>query len=148
MKLEEIIDLFQSVDDTLKVDLLLDFGRKLPEADASLLKSIDADRHRLHECQTPVFLWVTVSDDRVDIVGHVADEAPTVKGFLGLLIEAFKDSTPEEIAAAPVDLVEQLGLSGLFRMNRAVGLAAMINRIKREVGVAAASKNRDKMHVC
>ncbi len=79
-----------------------------------------------------MFLWVVCENGGIHIHVDVGEEAPTIKGFLSILIEAFGGSKPEELAEAPSDLLNQLGLSELIRMTRAVGLSAIIGRIKRE----------------
>ena len=91
-----------------------------------------AGAHRVPECQTPVFLWVEPENGIVRLYAHVAEEAPTVQGFVAILVEAFDGGPAEALAAAPADLVYQLGLADLLRMNRAVGLSAVISRMKRE----------------
>lgn len=131
-RLNEIIDAFIDADPELRAELLIDYSRRLPALPERLKAERDAGLHRVPECQTPVFLWVEY-DGRVHIHADVAEEAPTVKGFVSLLAHAFEGATPDEVAGAPSDLVQQLGLAELVRMTRAIGLSAVLNRIKREV---------------
>lgn len=129
-KLDDIIETFQSVDAEMRGQLLLDFARRLPPLPTQFHEARDAGLNRVHECQTPVFLWVEHSNGDVRIYADVAEEAPTVKGFISILVRAFDGATREEVANIPSDLLERLGLNELIRMTRVVGLTAVLARIK------------------
>lgn len=129
--LDEIIDVFQSVDPQMRLELLLDFSKRLPALPSKYQAERDAGLHRVPECETPVFLWVETDHGTVHIHVDVAEEAPTVKGFISILVKAFNGAKPQDLAQAPLDLLERLGLADIIRMNRAVGLAAILGRIKR-----------------
>lgn len=131
--LDDIIDTFQSVDRETRLELLLDFSKKLPPLPPEHKAARDAGLNRVHECMTPVFLFVERDNGRVHLHADVAEEAPTIKGFVSILVQGLEGATPAEVAATPNDLVDRLGLADLLRMNRAVGLAAVLARIKREV---------------
>lgn len=132
-KLDDIIATFTSLDEPLRLEVLLDYARKLPELPADLAERADADEARVHECMTPVWLWV-----RTDGQGHVAlharvgEEAPTLRGIISVIAHGHEDATPQQLAQLPRDLVQRLGLGGVVRMNRMIGLGAMIDRIRRE----------------
>jgi len=136
-KLDEIIETFQSVEPDIRLELMLDYSRRLPPLPQKYHAQRDAGVNRVPECMTPVFLWIEQDNGSVRIHVDVAEEAPTVRGFLSVLIDAFEGASREEIAAAPSDLLERLGLSDLIRMNRAMGLASILGRIKRAAGEAA-----------
>lgn len=130
--LSEIIDAFQSVDVDTRLELLLDFSKQLPPLDERRAAERDAGLHRVPECMSPVFLWVEPgsNDDSARIILDVAEEAPTVKGFLSIIVQSYDEHRPEEIRNLPLDLVNRLGLSSVIRMNRAHGIAAIITRIR------------------
>ncbi len=88
---------------------------------------------RVHECQTPVFLYVEVTKGMVRIHADVPRESPTVRGFLSLLIKQLDGATPAEVEATPQDLLDQLGLTQDLGMTRTQGLTAILGRIKRAV---------------
>jgi len=143
-ELSDIIDAFQSVEVETRLELLLDFSRLLPELDERHAAERDAGIHRVPECMSPVFLWVEPDPPEIDssnrtvhLILDVAEEAPTVKGFLSIILQAFDHHHAGEIAALPLDLVNRLGLSSVIRMNRAQGIAAIITRIRK--GAAALS---------
>lgn len=136
--LRDIIDIFQSVDPQMRLELLLDYSKKLPPLPEHLHAARDAGLGRVHECQTPVFLFierdvdVTSPNGTLHIHADVGPEAPTVRGFVSLLVRGLEGASCEEIQQVPNDLVHQLGLNDLLRMNREVGLSAVLSRIKRE----------------
>ena len=148
MTLDEIIEGFQSVDIEMRLELLLDYSKQLPAIGERYQAERDAGLHRVVECMSPVFLWMEriERDDgrgggdgggRIHIIADVAEEAPTVKGFLAIIIEAFDGRLVEEVRSVPLDLVHLLGLSSVIRMNRAQGISAIITRIRRAAEACA-----------
>jgi cysteine desulfuration protein SufE len=138
-KLDEIIQEFEELDAREKLELLLDFAENLPELPERYEAERDAGLHRVPECMTPTYLWVERNDGRLEIHAWVAPEAPTVKGFVAILVEAFNGATVDEIAAAPADVLHRLGLAPILGMNRLRGLNAVQQRIRNEVRRVAAS---------
>jgi cysteine desulfuration protein SufE len=137
--LSKIVDTFASVDVELRLELLLDYARKLPPLPQRLRAQRDAGLNRVDECVTPVFLWVEKAGDALRLFVDVAEESPTIRGLLSIIVLACDGAAPEEIAALPADLLNRLGLQGSLRMNRAVGFSAIIGRIKREAAEAASA---------
>jgi len=132
-KIDEIISTFQSVDHDLRLQVLLDYARKLPELPPELAEAADRgeDESRVPECMTPVWLWVLPQNGHVRIYARVAEEAPTVRGVLSVIVHGYEGASPSEVAEMPQDLISRLGLAKLIRMNRAVGLNAIIQRVRR-----------------
>jgi cysteine desulfuration protein SufE len=131
--IDTIIPRFKAADRTTRLETLLDYSRKLPPLPERLELEKAAGSHRVHECQTPVFLWVEVEDGRVHIHADVPRESPTVRGFVSLLARSLEGVPPEEVANLPDDLLDQLGLSETLGMTRTQGLTAILHRIKRSV---------------
>jgi cysteine desulfuration protein SufE len=131
--LETIIPRFKAADRNTRLETLLDYSRKLPPLPDRLETEKDRDEHRVHECQTPVFLWVEVEDGKVHIHADVPRESPTVRGFISLLARTLEGVAPEDVARVPDDLLDQLGLSETLGMTRTQGLTAILQRIKRSV---------------
>ncbi|MDY7108901.1 MAG: SufE family protein [Planctomycetota bacterium] len=138
-RLQDIIDTFRSVDEELRLELLLDYSRRLPALPDRLRAQRDAGLNRVPECMTPVFLFVErdgADSDHVRLFIDVADEAPTVRGMLGIIVAAYDGARAGEIGDLPADLVNRLGLGGAIRMNRLVGLSAILQRIRNEAVAA------------
>jgi cysteine desulfuration protein SufE len=132
-KIDEIIGTFNALDEALRLEVLLDYANKLPDLPADLAARADADDGRVHECMTPVWLWVREGEGGgVEIHARVGEEAPTLRGIISVIVHGYSGATAGELAELPKDLVQQLGLGNLVRMNRLVGLSAMIERVRRE----------------
>jgi cysteine desulfuration protein SufE len=134
--LDTIIARFRAADRNTRLETLLDYARKLPALSPELEALRDAGLHRVPECQTPVFLRVTVAEGRVHLEADVPRESPTVRGFLALLMSALEGATPDQVAAVPDDLLDRLALSETLGMTRTQGLGAILRRIKRAVAEA------------
>jgi cysteine desulfuration protein SufE len=132
-RLDEIVGEFADLEPRERLELLLDFAEGLPELPESLRAERDRGDHRVHECMTPVYLWVLDESGRVRIHAEVAPEAPTVKGFVGILADVFTGATPEEVLAISPDLIRRLGLIEALGMVRMRGLTAILSRIRAEV---------------
>ena len=131
--LDTIIPRFKAADRSTRLETLLDYSRKLPPIPERLEAEKDRGEHRVHECQTPVFLWVELEDGKVHIHADVPRESPTVRGFISLLARSLEGAAPEDVAKIPDDLLDQLGLSETLGMPRTQGLTAILQRIKRSV---------------
>jgi cysteine desulfuration protein SufE len=137
-KLESIIAEFADLEPRERLELLLEFAENLPPLPPRYDAERDAGLHRIAECQTPTFIWVELVDGKVQLHAYVAPEAPTVKGFVGILVDAFNGQPPEAILATPPDLLSRLGLLESLGMIRMRGLAAIQYYIRQQVGKAAA----------
>lgn len=137
-RLQTIAAEFADLEPRERLELLLDYADHLPPLPSELQTARDAGEHRVHECQTPVYLWVLNDNGRVRVHCDVAPEAPTIKGFVGILIEAFSGATPAEVLAVPPNVIQRLGLIEALGMVRMRGLSAILSRIRDEVRKAAA----------
>lgn len=131
-KFTEIADAFQSVDAEDRLDVLLDYADRLPDLPHELAAVRDSGLHQVHECQSPVFLYVTV-DGEVRIFGDVPREAPTARSFVAILIDAFDGTAPADVLAAPADPLRALGLDQLIGMQRTRGLSAVYGKLRSTV---------------
>jgi cysteine desulfuration protein SufE len=131
--LDALIPRFRAADKTTRLETLLDYSRKLPPLPERLRDEQSLGDHRVHECQTPVYLWVEVDEGGVHIHADVPPESPTVRGFISLLARSLEGAPPAEVARVPDDLLDQLGLTEALGMNRTQGLTAILYRIKRSV---------------
>jgi cysteine desulfuration protein SufE len=136
-RLDAISGEFADLEPRERLELLLDYADKLPPLPPELQSARDAGEHRVHECQTPVYLWVLNEQGRVRVHCDVAPEAPTIKGFVSILIEAFSGATPGDVLAAAPNVIQRLGLVEALGMVRMRGLSAILYRIRDEVRKAA-----------
>jgi cysteine desulfuration protein SufE len=129
--LANTIGRFATADRDTRLQLLLDYSDRLPELPERLREARDRGIGRVHECQTPVFLWMERDGGRPVLYADVARESPTVRGFVGLLKRQVDGADPEAIAAIPDDLLDRLRLSEVLGMTRMQGLTAVLGRVKR-----------------
>lgn len=134
----EVQDLFESVEGMERLELLLDYTEALPALPEAYAALRDAGLGTVHECQSPVFLHVEGEAGCVRLWADVPREAPTARGFVGLLHALFNGQSAETILAAPPDLLHALGLAPLLGMQRSRGLRAIYARLRAEVEQLAA----------
>jgi cysteine desulfuration protein SufE len=129
-KIDEIIEAFQAADYQETLAMLLDYSENLPKLPEKYIEARDAGFNRIPECETPVFVWIELEDGLVQIHADVPEESPTVRGFVGILVDSFNGATPQEVQSAPQNLVHNLGLDQKLGTRRMFGLSAVYNRIK------------------
>ncbi len=134
--LEELVTELREADRQERIDLLIDLARTLPPLPDRLSEYKD-EAHRVPECQSPVFLFVEREGDSVRLFADAPVEAPTVRGFMSMLVEGLDRATVEEIQAVPADLVQRAGLVEVLGMQRVGGLSGVLRRLKSAVLRAA-----------
>ena len=141
--LDTIVAELSDLDRQERIDMLLDFAKSLPPLPDRLVAHKDAS-HRVEECQSPVYLFVEFDGDRVSLYADAPIEAPTVRGFVSLLLEGLNGATVEEVLEVPGNLVERCGLGEILGMLRVRGLTGVLRRLKAEVTRAAIDRHRAK----
>ncbi|HEY4321560.1 MAG TPA: SufE family protein [Gemmatimonadales bacterium] len=137
MLFDSVIARFRAADRNTRLETLLDYSRKLRDLPPTLQAASNREDQRVSECQTPVFLWVSVDRGLVNLAADVPRESPTVRGFVGLLQQRLDQASPADVAAVPDDLLDQLGLTETLGMMRTQGLTAILGRIKRAVAASS-----------
>lgn len=130
-RLDAIVSEFADLDGREKLELLVDFANGLPPLSPAYQARKAAEDRRVHECQTPVFLWTEAEDGRAKLTAEVAPEAPTVKGFVAILAEAVNGRPISDVAALSDEFLDRMGLIDILGMMRARGLRAIVSRVKR-----------------
>ena len=128
--LQEIIDLFEDADPEERLEILLEFAMTMPDLPEDLQNARDS-MEQVHECQSPVFLLAKLEDGKVFYHLDVPREAPTVRGFAGILHQGLSGAKPEAITATPNDLYQRMGLHKVLSPLRLRGLTALLGRMKR-----------------
>lgn len=132
-RLQEIADDFGAVPDKERLQLLLEFSEDLPPLPARYAEHRDR-MEPVPECQTPLFLAVEVDDNgTVRLFFDAPPEAPTTRGFAGILYAGLNGLGADEVLATPGEFSSQLRLQDLVSPLRLRGMAAMLARIKRQV---------------
>ena len=126
-----------------RLQLLLEFSEELPELPERYAGAPEK-MEQVHECQSPVFLvgggrrgrppptprsaWSRCSSRR-------RQEAPTTRGFAGILHEGLDQLTVEEVLAVPEDAPYRFSLAEAVSPLRLRGMVGMLSRIKRQVAL-------------
>lgn len=115
---------------------VIDLGRALPRLDEA--ERVEANKVR--GCASQV--WV-VSERAADgrLVFRAESDAQIPQGLIAILLRLYSDRRPDEIASLdPQVAVDRLKLGAMLTSQRANGLAAMVERIRREAALASAGK--------
>jgi len=131
--LAEIRDDFLALDERERLQLLLEFSNSLPDLPERYADHPDL-LERVEECQSPVFLFVEVDDDRmVHVFVTAPREAPTTRGFASILAEGLRGLNVDEVLAVPPDYPLTIGLTEAVSPLRIRGMMALLGRIQRQV---------------
>jgi cysteine desulfuration protein SufE len=139
-QLAELVEDFEAVGPKDRLQLLLELSQELPDlpdryADAA------GSMEQVHECQSPLFLAVEVEEDadrRVHLFFSAPPEAPTTRGFAGIMHTGLDGEPAKGVLAVPDDFYTALGLTQAVSPLRIRGMAAMLARIKKQVRAAVA----------
>ena len=131
--LQRIVDLFAAAPPEIKLQALLDYSRRVPPLPAELAARPDLFE-KVDECQSPFFLKADVAQDgTVSMYFDAPAEAPTTRGYAGILAEGLAGSTAQEILAMPSDFYVGLGLADVITPLRLRGMGAIVARLQRQV---------------
>ncbi len=132
-RLAEIVEDFNALPGQQRLQLLLEFSDDLPPLPERYAGHRDL-LEQVPECQSPLFLAVEVApDDTVHLFFDAPPEAPTTRGFAGILQTGLDGLSADEVLATPSEFTSQLGLTDLVSPLRLRGMAAMLARIKRQI---------------
>ncbi|MES2094739.1 MAG: SufE family protein [Actinomycetota bacterium] len=131
--LERIRADFLELERADRLILLLEFANDLPELPARYADHPDL-LERVVECQSPVFIFVEVDDNRIVHLHATAPrEAPTTRGFASILSQGLSGLTIEQVLDVPDDFPDTIGLTEAVSLLRIRGMTAMLARTKRQV---------------
>jgi cysteine desulfuration protein SufE len=131
----QIVQDFNALSQRDRLQLLLEFSQDLPPL-PDRYAGDHAGMEPVPECQSPVFVAVEVTGGESDPVHVFFDaplEAPTTRGFAGILAAGLEGLTAKEILEVPDDVPGRLGLNDAVSPLRLRGMAGMLGRIKRQV---------------
>ena len=122
---QEIIEdfsLFDNWED--KYEYIIDLGKKL----APLEEEHKLEENRIKGCQSTVWLVASYEDGR--IIFKADSDAVIVKGLVSMLIKVLSGHRPEEILAAKLDFIGEIGMMSHLAQTRSNGLLSMIKQMK------------------
>ena len=133
-RLQEIVDDFSFCVGQEKLEYLLEFAEKLPPLPEWLHDQRET-MDQVHECMTPVFVFVEREDESGNLHFHfdIPPEAPTVSGFAAILQQGLDNTTPEIVLGIPDMFYRDMGLQTVLSGQRLNGMTAMLAHMKRLV---------------
>ena len=141
--LEQIVAELREADRQERIEMLIDLAKELPPMPERLSHFKD-EAHRVPECQSPVFLVAEPEAGNIRLFADAPIEAPTVRGFVSLLIAGLDGAGADKILAVPDDLIERTGMPEILGMLRVNGLHGVLRRMKMAVASAAAQDAPDQ----
>jgi cysteine desulfuration protein SufE len=134
---QEVVDEFVLFTDWQdRYEHLIELGKDLP----LIALEHKVDDNLVRGCQSRVWLNAELKDD---LVHFTADsDAMITKGIVALLVRVYNDRTPQEILGASTEFIDQIGLRAHLSPNRANGLSAMIDQMKRYAVAFLANADR------
>jgi len=123
---QELIDEFAMFSDWQdRYEHLIELGKDLP----LIAPEHKTDDNLVRGCQSRVWLHAAPQNG---LVHFTADsDAMITKGIVALLVRVYNDRTPQEIIGASTEFIDQIGLRAHLSPNRANGLSAMVDQMKR-----------------
>ena len=122
----EVIEEFQDIEDWMdRYQTLIEIGSEQPALD----EKYKTDQNLIEGCQSRVWLQ---ADQMPDGTLHFQAESDAliVKGIVALLIKVLSDHTPEEILAAELYFIDEIGLKEHLSPTRSNGLLAMVKQMR------------------
>lgn len=112
-----------------KYEYLIDLGKKLPP----LSETYKTEEYKIKGCQSSVWIHSSYSNGRVLFEGD--SDAIIVKGLVSLMIKVLSDQPPKDIVDAPLEFINEIGLSSHLAQTRSNGLRSMIKQMKMDAAV-------------
>ena len=103
---------------------LIDLGRKLPP----FPDAWRTDEHRLHGCQSMV--WIVPSGDASRLDFAAVSDSAIVSGLVFLALRVYSGRPASEILATEPDYINAIGLAKHLSPTRSNGLAALLGFIR------------------
>lgn len=122
---ETIIDEFSCYEEWLdKYAYIIELGKECPVID----EKDKTDNNLIKGCQSRVWLNCEHRDGRLWF--RADSDAVITKGIISLLIRALDGQTPQDILAADLAFIDQIGLKEHLSPTRSNGLTSMVKQMK------------------
>ena len=131
--LAEIVELFSTSPPRDRLELLLEYSQQVPPLPEHL-RDHPERLEPVPECQSPLFVAAEVDRERrVHIHVDVPREAPTTRGFAGIMHAGLDGLAADEVLSVPPDVTQRLALAEVVSPLRLRGASALLARIQRQV---------------
>ena len=112
-----------------KYEYLIDLGKKL----APLSETYKTEEYKIKGCQSSVWIHSSYTNGNVMFEGD--SDAIIVKGLVSLMIKILSGQPPKDIVDAPLEFINEIGLSSHLAQTRSNGLRSMIKQMKMDAAV-------------
>ena len=138
--LQEVVDDFATSPVELRIELLIELGDRVPPLPDHLADHPERFE-QVEECQTPFFLAAEVDDERrAWLWFDCPPQAPTTRGFAGILSAGLHGVDADAVLAVPDDFHHQMGLAEAISPLRLRGMDAILRRLKRQLATQLAAR--------
>lgn len=103
---------------------LIKIGKNLDD----ISDELKVEKFIIKGCQSQVWLVPELKDGQVNFIA--SSDAILVKGIIGILVNIYSGSKPEEIMEHKGDFLKKIGITEHLSMNRTNGLASMVKQIQ------------------
>lgn len=122
---QQIITEFGNFDDWMdRYNHLIDMGKSCPLID----EKYKTKSFLISGCQSRVWLHASMSDG--EIIFTADSDAVITKGIVNLLIRVFSKQPADDIIAADISFIDEIGLNEHLSPTRSNGLMSMIKQMK------------------
>ncbi len=121
----QIVDEFSLFDDWMgRYEYLIELGGDLPLIE----DRYKTDEFKIRGCQSQVWLRPEYENGRVYF--RADSDAIITKGLIALLVRVLNGQRPADIASAPLQFIDEIGMKEHLSSTRKNGLASMIRQIR------------------
>ncbi|MEY2963562.1 MAG: hypothetical protein RL754_823 [Bacteroidota bacterium] len=133
-KQAQLVEEFSFFDEWMdKYNFIIELGKGLK----GLPDEEKVDDLLVQGCQSKV--WLKAGKEGSNVVFQADADAIIAKGIIAMLIDIFSGQPAEEVAAAELNFIEEIGLKEHLSPTRANGLMSMIKQMKYYALAMAAS---------
>lgn len=123
---QEIIEEFSNFEDWMdKYSYIIEIGNSCPMID----EKDKIESNLIKGCQSRVWVSAKLNDKGLMEISADSDAVIT-KGIITLLLKVFNNQKPEDVYAADLKFVDEIGLKSHLSPTRSNGLLSMIKQIK------------------
>ena len=122
---DEIVEEFSMFDEWLdKYQHIIEMGQKLTGID----EAFRTDDYKVKGCQSQV--WLQPGIENGVVVFKADSDAAITKGLVALMVRVLSGAPAKEIADAPLEFLERIGLREHLSPTRSNGLVSMVKQMK------------------
>lgn len=122
---DEIVEEFSMFDEWLdKYQHIIEMGQKLTGID----EAFRTDDYKVKGCQSQV--WLQPGTENGVVVFKADSDAAITKGLVALMVRVLSGAPAREIAEAPLEFLEKIGLREHLSPTRSNGLVGMVKQMK------------------